>query len=215
MAPKFCPNCGTPVEDRAVTACDECGDVFGEDGDEDFDDSFDDLHDVVVPETSASDDGRRQLYTASSRAERSLIRGRHETRVEKKWWEPVVVTLRWVGFIPAGILGGTIAGIVGYLLLGAGSWMSGLPFESPLNRLFAAGFLGYASVFCGAQMAPIDYKAGPAIVMGILMFMVYGIAILMHIGEREWFNIVQSVVGVIAAAACMYRQIEETRPKPA
>jgi len=130
---------------------------------------------------------------------------------QTKWWEPIANGFRWVAFIPGGLLGGMLAALLASVVFGSNLGLFGHSFTSPIVQLFAAGFLGYMSVFCAAYIAPTPNKAAPAIVMAILLFMLYGIGILACVIEKEWFGIVQSIVGVVAAAVSMHGQITESK----
>jgi hypothetical protein len=130
---------------------------------------------------------------------------------QTKWWEPIANGFRWVVFIPGGLLGGMLVAFLGSFVFGSNLWLFGNSFNSPVVQLFGAGFLGYTSVYLAAYIAPTPNKAAPAIAMAIIVFMLYGIGILACVIEREWFGIVQSIVGVMAAAVSMHGQIMESK----
>lgn len=218
MAPNFCPNCGERVDSHEQIDCAQCGHDFDADElDQDDDDLFDDDNELDEDDDDlfGDDDEEEGFENRAAEPVRPLAPASTSAQLpsgeESKWWHPVVVTLRWIAFIPAGFLGGALVGIIAYFFFGASAWMMALPFDSPWSRLIVAGVGGYTSVFIAAHTAPIKNKAVPAIVMAVLMFMLYGVSIVVNIGDREWFLIVQCVVGVVAVAGSMYQQIEETR----
>jgi len=130
---------------------------------------------------------------------------------QKPWWEPIANGFRWVAFLPGGLLGGMLVALLASVIFGGNLWLFGHSFNSPIVQLFAAGFLGYMSVCIAAYIAPTPNKAAPAIAMAIIVFMLYGIGILASVIDREWFGIVQSIVGVVAAAVSMHGQITESK----
>jgi hypothetical protein len=126
---------------------------------------------------------------------------------QRKWWEPIANGFRWVAFIPGGMIGGLIAGIVASVFIGGNLWLVGHHFDSPMSRLIGAGVVGYTSVLFASNVAPTENKSVPAIVMAVLMFMLYGIAILGSIATKDWFQVAQWIAGVTATAVAMHQLI--------
>lgn len=119
--------------------------------------------------------------------------------------------LRWILFIPAGILGGVVLGLVSLVVGGATSWLLGLPFYSPGNTLLSAAVSGYVSICSAAYIAPSTSKAIPSIVMAIPLFAVNGTGIILYLTKHEWIHLAEGIVMVIGTAVSMYEHITETQ----
>lgn len=123
---------------------------------------------------------------------------------QQHWWEPIAIGFRWVAFIPGGLVVGLTVVIAAQYI-----WADDSIF-APITDLVLAGALGYTTVMSAAFIAPTPNKAVPAIVMAVLLFMLYGVAVLACAVDGNWLGIIQSAVGVTATAVAMRDYIVES-----
>lgn len=111
--------------------------------------------------------------------------------------------LRWIVFIPGGIIAGAIAHAVVLLFFGAGSWLSGMRFDAPINQFFAAGLSGYAGTMAAAFIAPSLNKKIPAVIVTTIIVLISIYGIIFSLNSGEWMRSVLSAItlgGAVMAA---------------
>ena len=125
----------------------------------------------------------------------------------------IVVALRWIAFIPGGIIAGALAGIAAALILGCASWLIGLKFETPFNTLVGSWCAGWVTVSGGAMIAPSPSKTVPAIIASVVLFVMGGGSILIRVANRDWFVVGQGLCLVVAGAVALTHFIEQDRKR--
>ena len=120
---------------------------------------------------------------------------------EEEKQAPVVVALRWIGFVPAGILAAFVAAPVMYLISFAGSWLAGLSYEidDPRHRVLAAGAVSFAWVYCSTYVAPTTRKRVVAVIIAALASLASLAFLLVNLTRSEWIMSLQNVAGVVGA----------------
>ena len=100
----------------------------------------------------------------------------------------LVKALLWLVFIPAGFIGGVIAGIFTFTMLFVTSWLAGAPTEAPINYIITACISGYAAVYAAVYIAPTKIEKHPASCITALMIILGVIAIYTRAENGEWFR---------------------------
>jgi hypothetical protein len=121
----------------------------------------------------------------------------------------LVTALRWVAFIPGGLLGGVVGGALALLFFGGGSWLAGMKFDAPINLFLAGGVSGYATVYCGAYVAPSISKKTPAVVVGSIMLLLAAAAIFIRLNNHEWLRSSEGLCLAIGVAIAMSQAMKD------
>lgn len=100
---------------------------------------------------------------------------------------------RWIVFIPAAFAGSSLAYLASILFFGAGSWLSGFPFMSPMNQIMASGLSGYAAIFIAAYVAPSEDKKIPIIIVATLLVLAGLVSLAIRANNSEWLRVAEGI----------------------
>lgn len=121
--------------------------------------------------------------------------------------------LRWIAFIPGGLIGGFICAIAAGLFAGVGAWLMGATFVCPYTILLAGGVEGYATVVIASRIAPCTVKTAPATAIGTILILVGVVGVLLYFLVGEWLRLAQGVVWILATVVAMHQEMTDNQPE--
>lgn len=107
---------------------------------------------------------------------------------------PLLVTFRWVAFIPGGILIGALGSTLILAFLGGSG-----PDNTPIRDILSCLAFGYFGVSVGAKIAPCPSKVVPGTVLATLLVLLGVATIILSVIDREWVGVFGGVC-IIAAS---------------
>ncbi len=114
---------------------------------------------------------------------------------------PVLDVLRWVLFVPAGVVVGLLASFCMTAMIEF-NWVSfGPPLDhlaTPFMLLLSAAVGGWSVIWGGVLLAPSERKLVPAIIMGALWIPWLLFALITHIGDG-WMVLTQCSISIVVA----------------
>jgi len=117
-----------------------------------------------------------------------------------------VTIIRWIFFLPAGILvGGLIQGAYPFLIA---ICLAGTGYDmTPLVNMFAAIFSGAGTIYVSARVAPTQKKlfVAVSIVVLFLSLFILGIAVITEPGFYNTLIFALQIVGAIGISVLIYR----------
>jgi len=116
--------------------------------------------------------------------------------------------LRWVGTIPAAVIGSLVAYWIGRLIMWLGSSRFGDEtwFQYFFKEIFSSGLMGAAFVYCAAFLAP-KFKSQTAVTFAGILLCLSGAMLFAAVMTREYISILGIVcvnVGAIITAVSIY-----------
>jgi hypothetical protein len=119
---------------------------------------------------------------------------------EQTFWErPAGIALRWVGFVPIGVLGSMLVNVLALLLFKALGWLSGMPPWAPWIQILSAGYAGWAGVALGAHVAPSVGRRAAAVVLATLISLLGLAAAIFNAQDHHWALLLASIAMACAA----------------
>lgn len=114
------------------------------------------------------------------------------------------VILRWIGVLPAAIVGGVVAGMLSNVINQLSLSWAGFNPEWWVSQIYtdavANATLGAACIYAGARTAP-SHKTTVALALSGLLLVFAGMTLFPTLMDRNWRGVYGTVVLIVAAGA--------------
>jgi len=123
---------------------------------------------------------------------------------------------RWILFVPVGVAGGFLVGILAGLLWALGSWLGGMRPDSPINVLASNALCGFAAVYLAVAIAPSKHQRWPAIVVGVVVVAIGSLAIWLEMSQSEtnWYHALQSLAYLVGSSIGIWMGFDDGLDRP-
>jgi hypothetical protein len=124
---------------------------------------------------------------------------------------PMWVVARWIGILPAAILGCMIAGALMNLFSWLfNPWDDGFSLRSIIFPLIRDGVVGYFFIYIGARVAPTNKKI-VAVLLLVIFTLLLSFIIIQALQIHYGYKLAEGIVGIIGAVACFVSLDEELK----
>ncbi|MFM7684241.1 MAG: hypothetical protein ACKO7P_16100 [Bacteroidota bacterium] len=126
---------------------------------------------------------------------------------------PMWVLARWIGILPASILGCIIVGaLLNLLFWMLNPWDGYFSMRSIIMNLIRDGLVGYSFVYIGTFVAPTSKKIVGVVLLVIFTFL-SSVIIIQALQIQYGYKFAEGIAGIIGAVVCFVTLSEELKNK--
>ncbi len=140
---------------------------------------------------------------SDTRVARQSTNSDRQTAPATSWQSDLKCALRWLLFIPGGLIGGMLLSVPVYLLLkfltfGGIFWFLSSDLQDSINRSLASAFGMKMLVEMGCLIAPSSQKVIPAKIIGAISIIIFALGIPYYAIIGNWGSVFLCLVSVFA-----------------
>lgn len=129
------------------------------------------------------------------------------------WERPGGRLLRWVAFVPAGIVTCVVSNVALLWFLTAAAKAIGMPTWEPWLWILSAGYAGWFGVALGAVLAPRGGRRIASVILATLIGFIGATAAVVNAMDHHWAMLIASIVmagAAVVGSASIYGVSPET-----